>query len=38
MPRRDRIDAKGYEPDPGPLTPTTPPPNTTGATVGTTTP
>jgi hypothetical protein len=37
MPRRDRIDAKGYLPDPRPLTPTTPPPSPVDGTTGTTT-
>lgn len=36
MPRRDRIDAKGYLPEDGPLTPTTPPPGTSGGSPGTT--
>jgi hypothetical protein len=37
MPRRDRIDPKGYEPEDGPLTPTTPPPGTETETDDTTT-
>lgn len=35
MPRRDRIDARGYEPEDGPLTPTTPPPVVDDTTTGT---